>query len=519
MTRINTNVPSMIARSNLERTNRELDTRLERLSTGLQINRGRDDPAGLIISERLRANIQGAEQGIKNSERASSVIATAEGSLSEVNELLNSIKALVVEAANTGAFSDEEIAANQAQIDSAIDSITRISDTARFGDLRLLDGSLGYQTSGVALSALGKVDIRAASFAQDDNISVEVEVLNSAQQGGLYVRGDLPTPGAVENGTVLSATVLEIRGPDGVVSIDLAEGMDYEQVVTIVNRLTPSTGVVAELINGDANSGLVFRSEDYGANSFVSVDRLDDPASGGTWQTYKFGDDLQIGDIDPFPWATVGTDLVEADRDQGRDVTAIVNGALANGNGLEISTANPQLSAVLLLNSDLATRVGESTTFTITGGGSLFQLGSEVVAQQQVNLGIPSLSATRLGGTLIDGTLQFLESLKTGRENSLATSKDRGDFTATSRIIDTAIDESTVVRGRLGAFERNTLQTNIRSLSLTVENLTASESLIRDADFAFETSQLTRAQILSSSGTTVLAIANQQAQNVLQLLG
>ncbi|MFI4882195.1 MAG: flagellin, partial [Phycisphaerales bacterium JB064] len=83
----------------------------------------------------------------------------------------------------------------------------------------------------------------------------------------------------------------------------------------------------------------------------------------------------------------------------------------------------------------------------------------------------------------------------------------------------TAIDEITITRGRLGAFERNTLQTNIRSLSLAVENLTASESQIRDADFAAETSLLTRAQILASSGTTVLGIANQQAQNVLQLLG
>jgi len=519
MTRINTNVPSMIARSNLERTNSELGIRLERLATGLRINRGRDDPAGLIVSERLRANIRGAEQGIKNSERASSVIATTEGSLTEINELLNSIKSLVVEAANTGAFSDEEIAANQAQIDSAIDSITRISDTARFGDLRLLDGSLGYQTSGIALSAIGKSEIRAASFGVSDNLDVQVEVLNSAQQGGLYVRGDLPTPGAQENGTLLSTVVLEIRGPQGVVSVEFSSGQTYGQVVQAVNRLTPSTGVVAELINGDATSGMVFRSEAYGSNAFVSVDRLNAPTTGDTFQTFKFQDDFQFGDTDPFPWTAVGTDLVEAERDQGRDVQAIINGSLANGDGLDVSISNTQLSLELSLTEELATRAGESTDFTITGGGSLFQLGSEVVAQQQVSLGVPSVASTRLGGTLIDGSLQFLESLKTGRENSLAVSKDRGNFTAASRIVDTAIDETTVLRGRLGAFERNTLQTNIRSLSLTVENLTASESVIRDADFAAETSKLTRAQILSSSGTSVLALANQQAQSVLQLLG
>lgn len=519
MTRINTNVPSMIARSNLSRTNRELDVRLERLSTGLRINRGADDPAGLIISERLRSNIRGSEQGIKNSERASAVIATTEGSLSEINELLNSIKALVVEAANTGAFSDEEIAANQAQIDSAIDSITRIADTARFGDLRLLDGSLGYQTSGISTSAIAKTNVRAASFSQGDSLDVNIEILNSAQQGGLYVRGDLPTPGAPGNGTILSTVVLEVRGPDGVVSLEFTSGQSYTEVAEAINRLTPSTGVTAELINGNPASGIVFHSEDYGSRSFVSVERLEAPSTGGAWQTYKFDDDLPIGDNDPFPWGSVGSDLQTAVRDRGRDVQAIINGALASGDGLAVTTASTQLSLDLILTADFATQAGQTTTFDITGGGSLFQLGPEVVAQQQVNFGINSVSASRLGGTLVDGTLEFLESLKTGRDNSLANSKARGNFTAASRITDTAIDETTIVRGRLGSFERNTLQTNIRSLSLAVENLTASESLIRDADFAKETSLLTRAQILASSGTTVLGIANQQAQSVLQLLG
>ncbi len=519
MTRINTNVPSMIARSNLTKTNRELDVRLERLSTGLRINRGKDDPAGLIISERLRSNIRGAEQGIKNAERASAVIATTEGSLTEINELLNSIKALVVEAANTGAFSDEEIAANQAQIDSAIDSITRIADTASFGDLKLLDGSLGYQTSGIALSAIAKTNVRAASFSQDDALDVNVEILNSAQQGGLYVRGDLPTPGDPLNGTILSTVVLEVRGPDGVVSLEFTSGQTFNDVVDAVNRLTPSTGVVAELINGAATSGLVFRSEGYGSRSFVSVERLAAPPTGGVWETYKFEDSLPIDINDPFPWGSVGTDLLTAVRDGGRDVEAIINGALASGDGLNVSTASTQLSLEMTLTADFATSAGTTSTFNITGGGSLFQLGSEVVAQQQVNIGVNSVAATRLGGTIVEGSLEFLESLKTGRENSLAASKDRGNFTAASRIADTSIDEITIVRGRLGAFERNTLQTNIRSLSLAVENLTASESIIRDADFAAETSLLTRAQILASSGTTVLSLANQQSQNVLQLLG
>ena len=107
MARINSNIPSLIARANLGRANSDLEVRLQRLSTGLKINRGADNPAGLIISERLRSEISGITQAVDNSERASSVIATAEGGLSEVSDLLSSIKGLVVEAANTGALSDE----------------------------------------------------------------------------------------------------------------------------------------------------------------------------------------------------------------------------------------------------------------------------------------------------------------------------------------------------------------------------------------------------------------------------
>ena len=148
MARINTNISSVIAQAHLGRSQQELNLRLERLSTGLRINRGKDDPAGLIISERIRSDIQGVDQGIKNAERASSVISTTEASLAEINDLLNSIKGLIVQSANTGANSAAEREANQLQINSAIDSITRISNTASFGGLKLLDGTLDYTLSG-----------------------------------------------------------------------------------------------------------------------------------------------------------------------------------------------------------------------------------------------------------------------------------------------------------------------------------------------------------------------------------
>ena len=154
MARINSNIPSLVAQEKLNRSQREMGVRLERLSSGLKINRGKDDPAGLIISERIRSNIRGIENGVKNAERASAMLSTTEAALSEVNDLLNSIRGLMVESANTGGNSKAERDANQLQIDSAIESITRISNTASFGSLKLLNGSLDYTLSGVRTSAV-----------------------------------------------------------------------------------------------------------------------------------------------------------------------------------------------------------------------------------------------------------------------------------------------------------------------------------------------------------------------------
>ena len=177
MTRINTNVPSLIAQQQLNRTGSELQLRLERLSTGIRINRGKDDPAGLIISERIATDIRGIEQAIRNGERASAVISTTEAALAEISDLLNSIKSLAVEAANTGAVSDEERNANQLQINSAIQSITRISNTATFGGLKLLDGSLDYITSGLTTSTVKKAEIFGASFIGASSIDTDIDVI------------------------------------------------------------------------------------------------------------------------------------------------------------------------------------------------------------------------------------------------------------------------------------------------------------------------------------------------------
>lgn len=512
MARINTNVPSMIAQFNLGRSNEELELRLQRLATGLRINRGGDDPAGLIISERIGTEVAGVEQAIKNGERASSVIATSEAALAEVNDLLNSIKALIVESANTGGNSKEERDANQLSIDSAIRSITRISNTASFGGLNLLDGSLDYVTSGINSTAISKAQIFGASFIGTTQLQVEVDVLTSAQKGALYMQPDI---GPLSGSSFKSSVTLQITGNRGVQEFDFASGQSLANIVAAINSRTSLTGITAEYVNGNANSGVVFKSEFYGSNSFVSVERVNSDT-----QTQPDPALLRYEANAPVPSTVLFADMVTANRDTGKDVQALINGALANGDGLVVSTNSPVLSSKITLAEAFAIDPGAANeTFDIIGGGSMFQLGPEVSAIQQENIGVKSVAASKLGGVLANGTVQFLASLQAGGINDIETSLQRNDFSTASRILEEAIDEITILRGRLGAFERNVLDTNKRSLQSAVENLSASRAMIRDADFAAETSSLTRAQILQSSGTTVLALANAQAQSVLQLLG
>ncbi len=504
MARINTNVPSLVAQAQLARSNEDLALRLERLSTGLRINRGADDPAGLITSERLRSEMRGIDQAITNSERASSVIAVTEGALIEVSDLLNSIKALVVEAANTGGVSDEEVAANQLQIDSAIESITRIANSTNFGGLKLLNGDLDYVVSGVDSSEITKATVHAASFGENSTVPVSVEVLGSAQHAQLYMQGDADI---AAGGLIVSSFTIELAGSEGVTSLSFVSGTNLSAVVAAVNQLAGATGVSAVLVSAaDPSSGLVFMSRDFGTDAFVSVTKL---GSGGEDLAFYDASGWAPGSANP-PAVTAIT------RDEGQDVSAIVNGQMATGKGLNISLDAPTLALSLQLDATFGSTVsGTAAEFTVTGGGSVFQLGPQVNHNQQESLGIQSIAATHLGGTLISGDLAFLNGLQSGGAFDL----DSGDHESASKILEQAIDEIAVMRGRLGAFERNTLQTNVRSLQAALENVTASESAIRDTDFAAETSQLSRAQILTQAGTSVLAIANTNAQTVLQLLG
>ena len=802
MSRINTNVSSLVAQNTLGRSNAGLNEALTRLSTGLRINTGKDDPAGLIASENLRSDITAIRRSISNTERAVQVIATADSSLGQVSSLLNDIRGLVTESANAGALSDEQIAANQLQLDSSLEALNRIAQTTTFQGRRLLDGSLDFITSaGTNSTNVSNLQIDQANLGATGQVSVDIAVTSAATQAVVDVSGidtaetpatgdlDIALEASAATGDIsFSLTQLEADGDlslnGGVINIDAANGQALEGAagngnytiniiddgvaatsydsgtntinvrlditggddeisdvateiatlseftasvtsggtntvadsdsgtftltngrdastdtisvtttatgaavdsdvtivegasegvsitgsgdtaditVTVSNAGSTTLSQIAALIDGEAefsatttstsfysapddtpptavtlDNGLDASTEsitvttvdgresidvtlvaaanngatplvsgssdegftvtvDSGLNTSIAAIASALQADAGitsatTTSTRSFvggtdagttasltGEGIGIDDAIVFelsgadgaevlsfgagtsisdlvdginlvsdatgvtaavsatnagtleftssaygsnavvdikifsegtgstPAGVFTTDLGQGERAVGTDVAATVNGvvATADGNDIAINTATLDLSATI----DAA--FTGTASFTITGGGALFQLGPDVVSNQQARLGIGSVNTSSLGG--VTGACL---NLGAGGTASLA----RNDANKAAKIVEEAIDQVTGLRGRLGAFQRTTLETNRNALNDTLVNLTEAESSIRDADFAAESAALTRSQILVQSGTTVLSIANQNPQNVLALL-
>jgi len=258
MTRINTNVSSLVAQNTLQRSNQQLQESLTRLSTGLRINVGKDDPAGLIASEALRSDIVSVQKAVTNSERANQLIATADSALGQVSSLLNDIRGLVSEAANTGALSEDQIQANQLQIDSSLEAIDRIAQITSFQGKRLLDGNLDFITSGVSSDIQG-LQIDQANFGTLDEIGVEVNVVKQATRAELNY----------SFGAISEATVLEVSGSNGTEAFQFADGTTIEEIASSVNLVSDATGVSAEIEKAAAEGSITASS--FGADNDIQI--------------------------------------------------------------------------------------------------------------------------------------------------------------------------------------------------------------------------------------------------------
>ncbi|MEQ8845347.1 MAG: flagellin [Phycisphaerales bacterium] len=506
MSRINTNVQSLLAQRVLGLNNSNLSQSLERLSTGTRINRGKDDPAGLIASENLRAEATALTSAIGNAERADQVVNIAEGGLQEVSNLLNELQGLLTTTANQAGLSEQEKSANQQQVDSILQTIDRIASSTSFQGTKLLNGSFDYRAQNVA-GEVTDFKVNGAKF-ESETLDVDVLVTQSAQQAGFF----LSTTGSLDlNGT--DDFRIEVAGRLGSREFSFSSGTTNAQIAEAINNFSEVTGVSATV----SGTGIRVASEGFGSKEFVSVKVLEDAGATGTGiGIYNLeGDNFAAADT------TIESTFADASnevRDEGQNIAGTINGVRAVADGKDLRINTDFLDIALTLNTSSSQTLGAveassgQPTLQITGGGADFQLAGQVDIAGKVSLGISNVAVRNLG-TSDKG---FLGDLASGKSLNLA---DADDLSGAQDVVAEAIEQVSSLRGRLGAFQKNTVGATIRSLSISLENTRAADSVIRDTDFAAETAALTRSQILVSSSTNILSLANSQPQSVLQLLG
>ena len=332
MTRINTNIGATRGLRNLNKANNKLDTAIQRLSTGSQINSGKDNPSGLIGSEKLRFQVTTIEQSIKNSNRASNVIATADGALGEISGLLNQIRGLVQEGLNSGALSNTEIEANQLQIDTALSAINRISSNTTFGGDKLIDGSKGFNTSFSAANAAKVSDfqVNEALLGTNSSISVNATVTSAAEKAELRYSG----------GDITSATTLEVSGGIGSQVLQFDAGSTVANVRDAINGVSESTGVSATIGNGLVlTKGATAGTFELSTNAIRSSVSVAASGSGGITFTDVRGSDPTLG-TDGALGGSISVSIVTANSNRATtDVTAITTDASGNQT-IEITTAD-----------------------------------------------------------------------------------------------------------------------------------------------------------------------------------
>ena len=459
---INTNIASLIAQRALLNASNAMTTSLQRLSTGLRINSAADDPAGLIASLNLGDEQTGINSALSNAQAATNMLGTADGALDQVSSLLTQLQGLVVQSANTGGLSQDQISANQAQVDSILTSINQIANSTSFNGIKLLDGNYAYNTSGAATSAFTAMTINRAIPER-----VVVQVANSAALGQVLHTGTSARIGA-------SAVTLQVSGNLGTQQVMIAGSSKLSSIAASVNNISSQTGVTAST-NG---TSLAFKTGGYGSDQFVTIKAI----SGS------------------FSLAGSGTAYAT-------DAKVTVNGAVAHAHGLSVSYADASLDLTFQLSGSLNN--GKTKTFAITGGGASFAIGPSVTASNSASIGIPSVSTGSLG----DAQTGWLASLATGGANSLT-----GNLLNAQSIVTEAQSQVSQLRGRLGAFQKYTLGSTINSLQVAYENVSAAQSAILDTNYAQETANLTRYQLLSQQAAMAFATANSNPQFLLNLL-
>jgi flagellin len=479
--RINHNTASLNAHRNLNINDQKVSKSLERLSSGLKINRAGDAPASLVASEQLRAQISSIEQAIRNSETSVSMVQTAEGALSEVNSMLVSMRQLAIHAANEGANDDVMLAADQLEISNMLDAIDRVASTTRFGAKKLLDGSNGV--SGTAIgSGLEFVEATTKTKSSSDQ-GYDVAITQLATKATLAGKAAL-TEAMIQAGEKLSVS------EGGKAATYITKSNDtVDSVVQNFDAAAKKAGLNVTI--GKTDAGMLkidhnmYGSESTFEASSSSAGILSDVA--GTFQAALDGQDLH--------------GLINGESTVGRGDT--ITGIKGNEttDGLTVRFRDPGNTAV----TPAGVSVGR---ISVAQNALTFQVGAG--QGETVNIALKNTSANRLGTGVIN--MSGFESLSDVNVMNPQGAQD------TMSLIDVAINDMTKLRSELGTFQKNILETNLANLRTANENMVAAESNIRDTDMAAEMAEYTRQDLMTRSASAMLAQANQVPNKVMRLL-
>jgi flagellin len=470
--RINTNIAAMGALRNLGMNSTMFNKSITRLSTGMRINSAADDPAGLIVSENFRAQISGVGQAIRNNEDAINYAKTAEGALDEIARLLREGRELTVQSGNTALLDANQIQANQNQWDLMVQSVNRIATETQFGKKRLLDGSSGVNASVVNLASIKNISLSGVFDGQSVTANGPIDVNITTAATKATVTGGR-TVAAASVAAYLAAPAVAGQFSINGTTFNTSASDTWGDVIARINERSGQTGVVAEAVFAAGNGQLKLTSTTF-----------------GTKGNFVVSDSGVIGNA-PANLTPTGVNAVATVTIGGTPI--VFNGGQMGHDGLTLTDADGNV--ITLQPTSVAGNVAPAGYVQV--GSAQFQTGGN--AGQRATLSIGSFLSSTLG----------IDNLDLTTPNGVNTAMGA---------IENAISELSRKRGTIGSFMRNVLESNVRSLGIAKENLTATESAIRDVDIADEMTSYTKLQILQQSGLSVLAQANQAPQGVLSLL-
>ncbi len=487
---INTNVSSLTAQRNLGTSQSSLNMSIQRLSSGLRINSAKDDAAGLAISERFTSQIRGLDQAARNANDGISLAQTAEGALKASGDILQRVRELAVQSANaSNSASDRQ--ALQREVGQLVSELDRISQTTEFNGSKLLDGTFG--TAQFQVGANANQTIVAATANLRTNVYGNNQ--NAVTNGQGVSTG---TAGAGTNG--VTAGTIAVSGFIGTSSIAVVANDSAKTISDKLNTIRSSTGVAASARTSVQLGG------------FTSV---------GSYTLNITSENTTAASVSFSLTATTGADRLSAavsainEQSAKTGVTAALNNdgsALiltnANGNNVTVSDtaiANAAAVTVTKLN-DAGAAVGGAVTLAADTTANNATTSGYLVLDSEKSFAVDATTTNAFadGGSVLQKVSDLDVTTFTNATNALKT-------------VDSALAFVSGERAKLGALQSR-FETAISNLQVTSENLSASRGRILDADFAAETANLSRAQILQQAGTAMVAQANQLPQGVLALL-